>query len=206
MIIKEKHARDNIGVLVIYATCTLQNGALTWWNSHKRTVGTDATYAMKWKELMKLMTEVYYPRNKIQKMDSELWNLTVKGNVTLFVPTRIQDAIRMASSLMDQKNSPANIDFDAGPSYDYAFLSEVQTPSTSYVNPLFAKDDREQQYSKQPKIINNAIGDDQIDSNIIFDEPNNDVNSSSVKDDTNAQQSYKLEKFATNAYKEAEKQ
>ncbi|GJU91238.1 hypothetical protein Tco_1303661 [Tanacetum coccineum] len=42
---------------VKYASCTLQNGALTWWNSHKRTVGTDAAYAMTWKALMKLMTE-----------------------------------------------------------------------------------------------------------------------------------------------------
>ncbi|GJR71971.1 hypothetical protein Tco_0084336 [Tanacetum coccineum] len=31
-------------------------------------------------ELMKLMTEVYCPRNEIQKMETELWNLTVKGN------------------------------------------------------------------------------------------------------------------------------
>ncbi|GKC61542.1 reverse transcriptase domain-containing protein [Tanacetum coccineum] len=65
---------------VKYATCTLQNGAMTWWNSHKRTVGTDAAYAMTWKELMKLMNEVYCPRNKIQKMESELWNFTMKGN------------------------------------------------------------------------------------------------------------------------------
>nr|GEV65645.1 retrovirus-related Pol polyprotein from transposon TNT 1-94 [Tanacetum cinerariifolium] len=76
---------------------------------------------------------------------------------------------------------PVNIDFDAGPSYDYAFLSEVQQPSTSYVNPLFAKDDQEQKYPKQPKIINDTIGDDQIDSNIIFDEPNVDVNSGEVR-------------------------
>nr|GFB25058.1 reverse transcriptase domain-containing protein [Tanacetum cinerariifolium] len=27
---------------VKYATCTLQNSALTWWNSHKRTIGVDA--------------------------------------------------------------------------------------------------------------------------------------------------------------------
>ncbi|GJW12813.1 hypothetical protein Tco_1578640 [Tanacetum coccineum] len=40
---------------VKYATCTLQNNALTWWNSHKRTVEIDATYAMTWKALMKLM-------------------------------------------------------------------------------------------------------------------------------------------------------
>nr|GEW32369.1 reverse transcriptase domain-containing protein [Tanacetum cinerariifolium] len=40
------------------------NGALTWWNSHKRTIGVDAAYAMKWAGHMKLMTEVYCPRNE----------------------------------------------------------------------------------------------------------------------------------------------
>ncbi|GKF87162.1 reverse transcriptase domain-containing protein, partial [Tanacetum coccineum] len=65
---------------VKYATCTLQDSALTWWNSHKRTIGVEATYAINWVKLIKLMTEVYYPRNEIQKMETELWNLTVKGN------------------------------------------------------------------------------------------------------------------------------
>ncbi|GJY57720.1 putative reverse transcriptase domain-containing protein [Tanacetum coccineum] len=65
---------------VKYATCTLQDSALTWWNSHKRTIGVEAAYAMNWVGLMKLMTEVYCPRNEIQKMETELWNLTVKGN------------------------------------------------------------------------------------------------------------------------------
>nr|GEX10587.1 hypothetical protein [Tanacetum cinerariifolium] len=51
------------------ATCTLQNRVLTWWNSHKR---TNAAYAMTWKELMKLMIEVYCPRNEIQKIETEL--------------------------------------------------------------------------------------------------------------------------------------
>ncbi|GKC50292.1 hypothetical protein Tco_1073037 [Tanacetum coccineum] len=101
---------------------------------------------------------------------------------------------------------PAKFESDAGPSYDSAFLSEVQTPSTSYVCPLFAKDTQEQKYPKQPKIINNIIGDDQIDSNIIFDKPNGDVNSGSVEYDNNVQESYKLEQLARNAYKEAGKQ
>nr|GEV15217.1 putative retrotransposon Gag domain-containing protein [Tanacetum cinerariifolium] len=52
---------------VKYATCTLQNSALTWWKSQKRTIGVDVAYAMKWAELMKLMTEVYCPRNEVQK-------------------------------------------------------------------------------------------------------------------------------------------
>nr|GFA73687.1 hypothetical protein [Tanacetum cinerariifolium]GFA73709.1 hypothetical protein [Tanacetum cinerariifolium] len=42
---------------VKYASCTLLNSALTWWNSHKRTIRVDAVYGMKWAELMKLMTE-----------------------------------------------------------------------------------------------------------------------------------------------------
>ncbi|GKA68451.1 reverse transcriptase domain-containing protein [Tanacetum coccineum] len=65
---------------VKYATCTLLNSALTWWNAHKRTIGTDVAFAMSWRELMKLMTEVYCPRNEIQKIESELWNLTMKNN------------------------------------------------------------------------------------------------------------------------------
>nr|GEZ40770.1 putative reverse transcriptase domain-containing protein [Tanacetum cinerariifolium] len=46
---------------VKYATCTLQDSALTWWNSHKRITGVDAAHAMKWVGLMKLMIEVYCP-------------------------------------------------------------------------------------------------------------------------------------------------
>nr|GFB69806.1 reverse transcriptase domain-containing protein [Tanacetum cinerariifolium] len=49
---------------VKYATCTLQNNASTWWNAHKRTIGVDAAYAMKWAGLMKLITEVYCPRKE----------------------------------------------------------------------------------------------------------------------------------------------
>ncbi|GJY22259.1 integrase, catalytic region, zinc finger, CCHC-type containing protein [Tanacetum coccineum] len=125
----------------------------------------------------------------------------------------VADATRMekikelsANICLMARIQQANIDSDARPSYDSAFLSEVQQPSTSYVNPLFAKDNQEQKYLKQPKIINNTIGDDQIDSNIIFDKPNVDVNSGIVEYDNNVQTSYELEQLAKNAYKEAEKQ
>nr|GEW82317.1 retrovirus-related Pol polyprotein from transposon TNT 1-94 [Tanacetum cinerariifolium] len=43
-------------------------------------------------------------------------------------------------------------------------------------------------------------------NNIIFDEPNGDVNSGSVEYDNNVQESYALEHLARNAYKKAEKQ
>ncbi|GJU29265.1 putative reverse transcriptase domain-containing protein [Tanacetum coccineum] len=109
---------------VKYATCILLNSVLTWWNLHKMTIRTDAAFVISWRELMKLMAEVYCPRTEIQKMESELWNLTVKnndfaaytqrfqeltmlctkmGNVIAAEPTRLQDAVRMANNLMDQK-------------------------------------------------------------------------------------------------------
>ncbi|GKA42613.1 putative reverse transcriptase domain-containing protein [Tanacetum coccineum] len=86
-------------------------------NSHKRTVRVDAAYAMMWKALMKIMTEVYCPRNEIQKMETELLNLTedkvekyigglpdnIQVNVIVAEPTRLQDTIRIANNLMDQK-------------------------------------------------------------------------------------------------------
>ncbi|GJW60716.1 putative reverse transcriptase domain-containing protein, partial [Tanacetum coccineum] len=88
------------------------------WNSHKRTIGIEAAYAMSWAKLMKLMTEVYCQRNEVQKMETELWNLAVKGNdltaytrrfqelvgnVITTEPTKLQDAIRIVNNLMDQK-------------------------------------------------------------------------------------------------------
>nr|GEW34998.1 reverse transcriptase domain-containing protein [Tanacetum cinerariifolium] len=49
-----------------------------------------------WRELMKLMAEVYCPRTETQKMESEL-------NVIAAKLTRLQDAVRMANNIMDQK-------------------------------------------------------------------------------------------------------
>ncbi|GJR45809.1 putative reverse transcriptase domain-containing protein [Tanacetum coccineum] len=85
---------------VKYATCTLQDNALTWWNSHKRTIGVEAAYAMNWVELMKLMTEVYCPRNEIQKMETELWNLTVKGNDLTAYTQRFQELILLCTRMV----------------------------------------------------------------------------------------------------------
>ncbi|GKD38877.1 putative reverse transcriptase domain-containing protein [Tanacetum coccineum] len=62
-----------------FSTCTLLAGALTWWNSHVRTVGHDVAYAMTWTDLKKKMTDKYCLRVEIKKLEAELWNLKVKG-------------------------------------------------------------------------------------------------------------------------------
>ncbi|GKA69495.1 putative reverse transcriptase domain-containing protein [Tanacetum coccineum] len=52
------------------------------------------------KELMKLMTEVYCPRNEIQKMESELWNLTVKNNDLAAYTQRFQELTMMCTKMV----------------------------------------------------------------------------------------------------------
>ncbi|GJU96621.1 hypothetical protein Tco_1321377 [Tanacetum coccineum] len=99
---------------VKYASCTMLDGALTWWNSHKRTVGVDAAYAMTWKALMKLMTErfqeltllctkmVLEEEDQVEKYIGGLPD-NIQGNVIATEPTRLQDAVRIANNMMDQK-------------------------------------------------------------------------------------------------------
>ncbi|GJU94040.1 integrase, catalytic region, zinc finger, CCHC-type containing protein [Tanacetum coccineum] len=61
-------------------------------------------------------------------------------------------------------------------------------------------------YPTHTKIIKSTIGDDQIDSDIIFDSPNRNVNSGSIEKDTHVLDLCALEQLARNAYQEAEKQ
>ncbi|GJY26741.1 hypothetical protein Tco_0401467 [Tanacetum coccineum] len=53
--------------------------ALIWWNSHFKTIGHDVAHAMTWTNLKKKMTDKYYPRGEIKKLEVEMWNLKVKG-------------------------------------------------------------------------------------------------------------------------------
>nr|GEU79747.1 putative reverse transcriptase domain-containing protein [Tanacetum cinerariifolium] len=64
-----------------------------------RTAGTDASFVMSWRELMKLMAEAYCPRNEIQKIESELWNLTVKNNDLAAYTQRFQELTMMCTKI-----------------------------------------------------------------------------------------------------------
>nr|GEX12143.1 hypothetical protein [Tanacetum cinerariifolium] len=66
--------------------------ALTWWNSHKRTIGVDVAYAIKWVGVMKLMTGVYCPRNEL--MDKKLQGYAARS---------AENKRRMESNLRDNR-------------------------------------------------------------------------------------------------------
>ncbi|GKE31679.1 reverse transcriptase domain-containing protein [Tanacetum coccineum] len=58
---------------------------------------------MPWRELMKLMAEVYCPRNEIQRMESELWNLTIKNNDLAAYTQRFQELTMMCTKMVLEK-------------------------------------------------------------------------------------------------------
>ncbi|GJX59241.1 reverse transcriptase domain-containing protein [Tanacetum coccineum] len=118
----ERAAHDNCTATnqVKFATCTLQGNALTWWNTHVKTVNHEVSYGVTWKALKNMMTDKYCPRGEIKKLDIELSNLKVKesdevekyvgglpdmiqGSVMASKPKTMQDAIEFATELMDQK-------------------------------------------------------------------------------------------------------
>nr|GEX18197.1 putative reverse transcriptase domain-containing protein [Tanacetum cinerariifolium] len=75
------------------------------------TVGVDVAYAMTWKALMKLITKRFQEltllctkmeEDQVEKYIRGLPD-NIQGNVIAAKPTRLQDVIRIANNLMDQK-------------------------------------------------------------------------------------------------------
>ncbi|GJV63294.1 reverse transcriptase domain-containing protein [Tanacetum coccineum] len=63
-----------------FATGTLTDDALSWWNAYAQPIGIDRANRITWTELRRLLTNKYCPRTEVRKMKDELYNLTVKGN------------------------------------------------------------------------------------------------------------------------------
>ncbi|GJR02148.1 putative reverse transcriptase domain-containing protein [Tanacetum coccineum] len=92
--------------VIKFSTCTLLAGALTWWNSQVLTVSHDVAYAMTWANLRKKMTDKMFPEesNKIERYVGELPDM-IHGNIVASKPKTMQEAVEMATELMDKKVS-----------------------------------------------------------------------------------------------------
>ncbi|GJZ51180.1 putative reverse transcriptase domain-containing protein [Tanacetum coccineum] len=88
-----------------FSTCTLLGNALTWWNSHIRTVGNDISYAMTWTELKKKITDKYYPRTEIKKLKVELWELKVKGTDVIGYNQRFQELALLCGRMFPKESN-----------------------------------------------------------------------------------------------------
>nr|GEV04972.1 reverse transcriptase domain-containing protein [Tanacetum cinerariifolium] len=65
---------------VAFATGTLTNDALSWWNAYAQPIGIEQANRITWTELKRLLTNKYCPQTEIKKMEDEFYNLSVKGN------------------------------------------------------------------------------------------------------------------------------
>ncbi|GKC74119.1 reverse transcriptase domain-containing protein [Tanacetum coccineum] len=65
---------------VKFATGTLTEEALSWWNSFAQPIRIEEAYKITWVEFKKLLIKKYCPRTEVQKMEDEFYHLTVKRN------------------------------------------------------------------------------------------------------------------------------
>nr|GEY44835.1 reverse transcriptase domain-containing protein [Tanacetum cinerariifolium] len=87
-----------------FATCTLLESALTWWNSHVTTVGPDVAHAMTRTNLKKKMTNKCCPRGEIKKLEVKLWNQKVKGTDVVSYNQRFQELRLMCARMFPKKS------------------------------------------------------------------------------------------------------
>ncbi|GJS14855.1 putative reverse transcriptase domain-containing protein [Tanacetum coccineum] len=95
---------------VKFATCTLLDAALTWWNGQIRTLGPES-YAMTWEILKQKMTNSIVCRfvaNETEKVNKYISGLpdNIYGNVKSARPKTLDETIELANDLMDQKLCP----------------------------------------------------------------------------------------------------
>ncbi|GJT70373.1 putative reverse transcriptase domain-containing protein [Tanacetum coccineum] len=112
---------------VKFATCTLQDDALTWWNAHVKTTTTEAAHAMPWAALKKMMTDKYCPRGEmvaysrrfqqlalmcsrmfpeeIDKVEKYIGGLPdmILGSVKASKSKTMQEVIEFTTELMEEK-------------------------------------------------------------------------------------------------------
>nr|GEX08195.1 hypothetical protein [Tanacetum cinerariifolium] len=115
----------NVENQIKFATCTLFRSALTWWNSHIKTVGHNVAYVMTCINLKKKMTDKYCPRGEIKKLEElalmcarmfleESYKIEryvsgfpdmIHESVMVSKPKTMQDVIEFTTELMDKKIS-----------------------------------------------------------------------------------------------------
>ncbi|GJR04284.1 reverse transcriptase domain-containing protein [Tanacetum coccineum] len=76
---------------VKFATGTLTEEALSWWNSFAQPIGIEEAYKITWSDFKKLLIKKYCPRTEVKKMEDGFYNLTIKGNDLKTYIRRLQE-------------------------------------------------------------------------------------------------------------------
>jgi hypothetical protein len=84
---------------VTYVTGMFQCPAFTWWNSIISARGADAVDEMLWTDFKDLMLKMFFPRNKIQKLEQEFWKMSINGPAHQEYTTRFQEVSQLVPHL-----------------------------------------------------------------------------------------------------------
>ncbi|GKD48143.1 putative reverse transcriptase domain-containing protein [Tanacetum coccineum] len=99
---------------VTFATGTLTDDALSWWNAYAQPIGIEQANKITWTELKRLLTNKYCPRTEVRKIEDEFYNLTVKGNDLKTYVRRFQELAVLCPNMLKTleeihyKNSEVN--------------------------------------------------------------------------------------------------
>ncbi|GJX16917.1 reverse transcriptase domain-containing protein [Tanacetum coccineum] len=85
---------------VKFATGTLTEQALSWWNSFAQPIRIEEAYKITWVEFKKLLIKKYCPRTEVQKMEDEFYHLTVKGNDLKTYVRRFQELATLCPTMV----------------------------------------------------------------------------------------------------------
>ncbi|GJS51155.1 putative reverse transcriptase domain-containing protein [Tanacetum coccineum] len=88
------------GDIVKFASSTLLDGALTWWNVYVRSVTLDTAHATPWSDFKAMFIRKYCPQNEVKQMENELWNLKVKGTNLTAYNQRFQELILLCPEMV----------------------------------------------------------------------------------------------------------
>ncbi|GKD57535.1 reverse transcriptase domain-containing protein [Tanacetum coccineum] len=106
---KMENVIDNSGCAenqkVRYATSSLVNKALTWWNTQCQARGRVAAMAMSWNDFKALMVEEFCPSNEIEKLENEFWNHNMVGANHAAYTDRFHELAKLVPHLVTPESS-----------------------------------------------------------------------------------------------------
>ncbi|GJY52710.1 reverse transcriptase domain-containing protein, partial [Tanacetum coccineum] len=85
---------------VKFATGTLTEEALSWWNYFAQPIGIEEAYKITWVEFKKLLIKKYCPRTEVQKMKDGFYHLTMKGNDLKTYVRRFQELATLCPTMV----------------------------------------------------------------------------------------------------------
>nr|GEU61975.1 putative reverse transcriptase domain-containing protein [Tanacetum cinerariifolium] len=113
---------------VKFATGTLTEEALSWWNSFTQPIGIEEAYKITWVEFKKILIKKYCPRTEVQKMEEEFYHLTVKGNDLKTYVRRFQELATLCPTMVSDSEKMMEAFIGGLPRKELSTITTTITP------------------------------------------------------------------------------